>query len=173
MDIRQPAGTADLRAAMDAHNRAWRVGFRGIVSGDVIDAQLRPTDDEALEELDADIASEPGPFLVAETEDDAIVGFVRARYTGTPDYVAGLGGEIRDLYVDPAHWRDGVGTSLLGSAVEWLPDMIDGISTAVLADNERARSFLEANDLVCEETAELELAGEPHEHAVYRIGFED
>ncbi|AGN00878.1 acetyltransferase, N-acetylglutamate synthase [Salinarchaeum sp. Harcht-Bsk1] len=173
MEIRQPAGLDDFRAAIDAHNRAWRVGYRGIVSADVIDAQVRPTEEEYLEELDEDVAAEPGPFLVAETDDGDVVGFVRARYTGTSAFVAGLGGEIRDLYVDPAHWREGVGSALLASAVEWLPDMIDGISVAVLVDNERARSFLEANDLVFEETTDIDLAGDPHEHAVYRIGFED
>lgn len=172
MDVRKHDGVEDLRAAYEAHDRAWRVGFRGIVPSDVVDAQLRSTDEEDLEALAEELAAEPGAFLVAERE-DAVVGFVRARYGETADFVDGVGGEVVDLYVDPAHWRDGIGSSLLGSAVDRLPVMIDGISTRVLAENDRARSFLEANDLVHEETVEATVGGESFPHAIYRIGLDD
>lgn len=171
MEIRRHDDLDDLAAALEAHNRAWRVGFRGIVPQAVIESQLRETDDAALAVLDQEIADEAGPFAIAEV-DGEIVGFVRARYASTADFVEGLGGEIRELIVDPAHWRDGVGTALLGTAVDWLPEMIDGLSVCVLADNDRARSFLEANDLVFEGTTEAELGGETFEHAIYRVGFE-
>jgi len=172
MEIRAYDDVEDLRGATEARNRAWRVGFRGIVPESVIEAQLRPVEEEFLQGLREDFATEPGAHLVAERE-GAILGYVRARYGGTEDYVQGLEGEIAELYVDPAQWRDGVGSALLAGAVDWLPPMLDGISSRVLAENDRARSFLEANDLVYEETTTVELAGEPFEHAIYRIGLED
>lgn len=172
MLIRERDGLADLERAVECHNRAWRVGYRGIVPEAVIEAQLRPTDRDALQDLRDEVASEGGAFLVA-ADDGKVVGFVRGRFTGTSDFVAGLGGEVVSLYVDPAHWREGIGTALLGQCVDWLPNMIEGLSVPVLADNERGRSFLEANGLVHEETVPLEVGGEDLEHAIYRIGFED
>lgn len=172
MEIRRYDGEEDLRRAVEVHNRAWRVGFRGIVPQDVIDDQLRGTDDAALAVLEQEIDDEPGPFGVAEV-DDKVVGFVRLHYGGTFQFVPRIGAEVVDLVVDPAHWRDGIGTALLKTGVDWLPQTVEGVSAQVLADNERARSFLEANDLALEDTETVELAGEPFEHAVYRVRFED
>lgn len=172
MEVRRHEDVEELQGAVEAHNRAWRVGFRGIVPQHVIDEQLRETDDAALAVFEQEISDEAGPFAVALVEGD-VVGFVRARYASTSGFVEGIGGEIVELTVDPAHWRDGIGTALLGTAVDWLPPMVDGISARVLADNERARSFLEANDLVLEDTETVELSGESFEHVIYRVGFED
>lgn len=172
MEIRRYDGVEDLEAAVEAHNRAWRVGFRGIVPQDVIDEQLRETDDAALAVLEQELDDEPGNLGVAEV-DGNVVGFVRTRYGGTYRFVPMIGAEVVDLVVDPAHWREGVGTALLKTGVDWLPETVEGVTTSVIADNDRARSFLEANDMVHEETESVELAGEPIEHAVYRVRFED
>lgn len=167
MEIRRRADADDLRAAREAHNRAWRVGFRGVVPGEAIDAALRPTDDESLEALEAELTDERGTFQVAE-RDGAVVGFVRARFAGTAEYVDPLGGEVVDLVVDPARWRQGVGSALVATAVEWLPAMIDGAWIAVLAENERARAFLEDRGFDREETIEVAIGGMAVEHAAYR-----
>lgn len=171
MEIRRQEQLDDLRGAREVHNRAWRVGFRGIVPGDVIERELRSTDEDDLESLREELASEPGAFAVA-VEQGSVIGFVRARYGGTSEFVDGIGGEIVDLTVDPAHWRDGIGSTLLGTAIDRLPPMIDGISTRVLANNDRARSFLETNGLVAEETIEATVGGEPFEYVIYRVGLD-
>lgn len=171
MEIRRQQRLADLRGAREVHNRTWRVGFRGIVPQHVIDSQLRATDDDALQSLREEISSEPGQFGIA-VDDGTVVGFVRARYGNTSSFVEGIGGEIVDLTVDPTHWRNGIGSTLLGTAIDWLPPMIDGISTRVLADNERGRAFLETNGLVAEETAEATVGDESFEHVIYRVGLD-
>lgn len=167
MEIRRRADVDDLRAAREAYNRALRVGFRGVVPEDVIDAALRPTDDESLEEFEAELTDERGTFQVAERE-GAIVGFVRARFAGTAEYVDPLGGEIVDLWVDPARWRQGVGTALVETAVEWFPDTVDGAWIAVVAENERARTFLAEHGFEQAETIEAEVGGTTLEHVAYR-----
>jgi ribosomal protein S18 acetylase RimI-like enzyme len=172
MEIRRRADVDDLRAAREAHNRALRVGFRGILSPEAIDAALRPTDDESLEALAAELTDERGTFQVAERE-GAIVGFVRARYAGTADYVDPLGGEIVDLAVDPARWRQGVGSALVETAVEWFPDMIDGAWIAVLAEDERARAFLEEHGFEHEEAIEAAFGGTALRQAAYRRPISD
>lgn len=172
MEIRRRAGLDDLRAARKAHNRAVRVGFRGLVPEEVIDAALRPTDAESLEALEAELDDEHGTFHVAERE-GAVVGFVRARYSGTAEYVEPFDGEIVDLVVDPARWRQGVGSALVERAVESFLHMIDGAWIAVIADDERARSFLEDHDFEHDETIEAEVGGTTFEHAAYRRPISD
>lgn len=172
MEIRRHENPGDLVGALEAHNRAWRVGFRGIVPQAVVDAKLEDTSEDAIHELEADISAEPGPVGVAEV-DGSVVGYVRIRYGGTYRFVPMIGAEVVDLAVDPAHWRNGIGTALLKTAVDWLPSTVDGVSAEVLADDERARSFLEANHFVHEETEPVEIAGHTVEHATYRVRFED
>lgn len=99
---------------------------------------------------------------------DDVVGFVRVRYGGTDEFLGPLESEVVDLYVDPAHWRDGIGTALLEAADEWTPATLEGVATEVLAANERGQAFLEANGFEPDETAERTLAGEPHETVWYR-----
>ncbi|WP_248518318.1 GNAT family N-acetyltransferase [Salinarchaeum laminariae] len=172
MNVRRQDTLDDFRGAREVHNRTWRVGFRGMVSEAAIESQLRPTDEDALQSLREEIASEPGYYGVAEV-DGSIVGFVRARYGGTSEFVEGIGGEIVDLTVDPAHWRNGIGSTLLGAAIDGLPPMIDGISAQVLADNDRGRSFLEANGLVHEESQDATIGDESYSHVIYRVGLEE
>jgi len=172
MEIRDPAGLEDYRRAVDCHDRAWRVGYRGIVDEEVIEAVRRPTDEDALESFRQEVRAEPGPFLLAERE-ERVVGYVRARYTGTSQFVGSMRGELVGLYVDPAHWREGVGSALFERSLEWLPPMIDGLDARVLAANDRGRSFLEAHDLTHEETATATVGCASLEHAIYRVRFED
>lgn len=172
MDIRRHRNDDELRRALEAYNRAWRVGFRGIVSQDVVDAQRKETNDAELAVLKQELSDEPGHFVVAEV-DGSVVGYARVHYGGTYEFVPMIGAEVVELAVDPAHWRNGIGTALLKTVVGWLPDTVDGVTVSVLADDDRARSFLEANELVHEETETVELGGEPVEHAIYRVRFED
>ncbi|MEA2330505.1 MAG: hypothetical protein QOH58_643 [Thermoleophilaceae bacterium] len=53
-------------------------------------------------------------------------------------------GEVRSLFIRPAAWRMGVGTALMGRALEELPEL--GFAEATLwsfADNHRANAFYE------------------------------
>ena len=69
-------------------------------------------------------------------------------------------GEVHGCYVDPAHWRKGVGSALMATAIERLTQA--GHSEAVLwvlAGNSRARAFYEAHGWVAdgaEKTYDLE-----------------
>jgi ribosomal protein S18 acetylase RimI-like enzyme len=167
MEIRRRGDVEDLRAARAAYNRALRVGFRGTLPQETIDAALRPTDEERLEAFEAELTDERGTFQVA-VRDGAIVGFVRARFAGTAEYVDPLGGEIVDLVVDPARWRQGVGSALAEQAVEWLPEMLEDAWIAVLAEDERAQAFLEDTGFEFVETIEAEVGETTVEHAAYR-----
>lgn len=172
MEIREPEGIEDLRGAMEAHHRAWRVGYRGIVPEEVIDAVTAEPDDEALEELRETLRTEAGAYLVAE-RDDRIAGYVRIRWGETKGFVGPVEAGLKELYVDPAHWRQGVGSALLGAGIDWTPSMVQGVALETLADNDRGRAFYESHGFAHEETFLREVAGEKLEHAIYRVGLEE
>lgn len=192
MEIRNRSGHDDLRGALEARNRAWRVGFRGVVEEDVIDDAVTDVDEESVTSLSDELGAEAGAFLVAVEGDDAgddrggageddggavaddgdVVGFVRVRWGATAPFADALDAEVVELYVDPAHWRRGVGSALLSEGVDWSPATLDGVATSVLAANDRGRSFLEANGFERDGTTETDVGDAALEAAVYRRSLE-
>lgn len=167
MEIRRADGDDDLRAAIRCYNRAWRVGFRGMVPEDVIEAVLRDTDDAAVAALE-EASTRPSTLLVAE-RDGTVVGYLQGRYAETSEFVDLPDAELAELYVDPAHWREGAGTALLWEFVEWVPGHVNGVTVKILAENDRAQAFFEASDFVFQDTDMMELAGDLHGAGLYRL----
>jgi ribosomal protein S18 acetylase RimI-like enzyme len=139
--LRRATG-ADAMAMAAMHIRAWRVAYRGLVPDAHLDA-LDPDARAARYRLDPTGPEDPETWLaVSETAGD-VIGFV---VTG-PCRDEGLSGvgEVWSVYVDPAHWREGVGAALMADAVARLERA--GFSEAVLwvlTDNVQARRFYEA-----------------------------
>ncbi len=136
------ATVADAEAIAEAHARAWQTAFRGIVPDELLDA-LRPevSADRHRERLTSENPA-GHPYVVAEC-DRTVIGFVG--FGATRDEDAARVGEVRALYVHPAHWRRGVGRRLLHAAMEEMA--ADGFDTATLwtlADSEQSRAFCEA-----------------------------
>lgn len=172
MELREPDGLDEYRRAVECHNRAWQVGYRGIAPPDVIDAVCRPTEGDALESFREAVAAETGPFLVAERE-GRVLGYVRTRIAGVSAFVEDHDAELVALSVDPARWRRGIGSALFDAAVDRLPVAVDGIGTRVLAENHRGRSFLETCGLATGDTVTVAIGGEDLPHAIYRGGVGD
>lgn len=130
----------DVAAVSRVRARSWRSAYTGVVPTATLD-DLEPTPDsiaraqEHFGQLGKNVYA-----LVAEL-DREIVGFVRAG----PDRDAGPpASEIWAIYVDPQHWRGGIGHSLMAAAVRTLSESgMHPISLWVLDDNARARRFYE------------------------------
>lgn len=196
MELRTWREREDLRDALAVRERTLRVGYRGVVDQDLLEAAAEEPDDAAVDALADAVEDEAGALVLAELGDDdgvgdgtsdgvgtgadepaadpdagsdrEVVGYVRARYGATSDYLGALDAEIVELYVDPAHWRQGVGTRLLEAAGEWTPPNLRGTGAELLAANERGRAFLEANGFAVEGTGETTFGGETLEAVRYR-----
>lgn len=166
MEIRGWDGDDDLRGAIRCYNRAWKVGYRGVVPDDVIDGVLRD-EDGAIEELAAR-AESPSTFLIVAEADGETVGYTLVRYAVESDFVATADAQILELYVDPAHWREGVATELIEYVVVMLPAHLQGLVAEVLAENERAQGFFGASGFDLRDTGVLDILGNLHGSAVYR-----
>ena len=148
------ATPADAAAIARVHVRAWRAAYRGIVPDAVLDA-LSEQEREALwREILANAAE--SFTLVADEPGQGVIGFC----SGLPDTR-----EIAALYVDPDHWRRGIGGALLAATLERLPG---DVALWVLERNAPARAFYAEHGFVPDGArATHERSGEEEIRLVY------
>jgi GNAT superfamily N-acetyltransferase len=102
------AEPADAAAIARVHVRAWQAAYRGLMPEDFLDA-LRPEDRESRYTLGS---SDPAaPRTILAVRENAVIGFATIGPSRDED-VPGAG-ELYALYIDPLHWRGGVGRTLL------------------------------------------------------------
>lgn len=100
----RPARGSDALAVARVHVRAWQLGYANILPADRL-AAMDP--EERAKRYTFDAPEDPHTYV---TDDDGeITGFVTIMIDPEPAVIA-------SLYVDPDHWRTGVGTLLLGNA---------------------------------------------------------
>jgi len=135
------ASLADAGAIARVGVRSWRQGFRGIVPEE-IDPEQAWSPQRVAERL-ATEGERATTTLVAVREFE-LAGFLI--HGGSRDAGAPRGtGEIWVLYVDPDHWRAGVGRSLVEAAIAQLAAA--GFETATvwtLGESARNLAFYEA-----------------------------
>lgn len=137
------AREADARAIAEVHVRTWQQAYRDILPV----GYLQALSVEARERYWATelrvLPAERRPWLAEAGQD--VVGFVSAgpsRDEGMPPST----GEIYALYVLPECWARGVGRSLLLHCErELIQHGYEHATLWLLADNDRARAFYEAN----------------------------
>jgi ribosomal protein S18 acetylase RimI-like enzyme len=134
----------DARAIAELHVRAWRSAYRGLVPDELLDALSIEERERAWTEVLG--GTDGSSFtLVAVGGDGRVVGFCTARTPSRDDDASEGTAEVAATYVDPGHWRAGVGGSLLQSTLAELRRA--GFRDATLwvfADNDSARAFYRA-----------------------------
>jgi ribosomal protein S18 acetylase RimI-like enzyme len=120
----------------------WRTGYRDIVAPDrLTDLPVERWRHEVSVGLKRPVAD---AFTYVAEIDGAFAGYC---YVAAPSREADLGPEAAELvamYVDPAHWRQGVGNALMRVALERLAGL--PYTEAVLwtfKENDRAIAFYE------------------------------
>jgi RimJ/RimL family protein N-acetyltransferase len=155
----------DAAGVARVHVRAWQEAYRGLI----VQSHLDGLDVAERTELWAGILSRPndGPRFVVEV-DGTIVGFLAGR-RHSPS--ADGAGEIRTIYLDPAHWRGGLGSALLVEGIRALHQPVRiPVILWVLEGNERARRFYESHGWRPDGAIREELAGEQAAlHVRYRL----
>ncbi len=140
MEIRR-AIPDDAAALARVHIESWRSAYRGLVP----DSHLANLDYErrALRFRDSLARNAEGTYLVEE--DRAVAGFLTLGACRDSDLSHETTGEIWGIYLAPAHWRKGIGTSLCRFGEQLLKTR--GYRSAMLwvfSKNDRARRFYEA-----------------------------
>jgi GNAT superfamily N-acetyltransferase len=159
--IREPVA-ADARAIAQVLVDSWFAAYRELLPAELL-AGLSVT--ARAKQLEAALAA-PAPLgavrLVAELG-GVVIGFVNAGGTAPGDAVradaaAVSEAELAVLYVDPEHWRQGVGRKLTRSALARLADVgFDDVSAWVIEGNAPARAFLTSQGWASSEAKRTEV----------------
>lgn len=165
MEIRRPE-PSDAAAVCEAWTQAWRAGHGDVVSADALAAVPADIDGADLDRWRERLSEWRDRMLVADT-DDGVVGYIQVRRDATKPFVGDDEAGLKELYVHPDSWGDGVGTALLEAALERLPADVSAVRLEMLAGNERAAAFYVARGF--ERTGErtVEVAGEEYLGNVY------
>ena len=135
----RPAIMRDAKSIAELYAATLRESFKGLIADDQIPTLYQDKGltywREAIEYSE--------PHVQVALDGEKIVGFVgydRSRDKGTPNTM----GEIWDIYVDAAHWGQGVGLALWDAAREGLQEEgCTHVSIWVPIANDRAMRFHE------------------------------
>ena len=136
------ASEEDAPGIAAVHVRSWQVAYRGLVP----DAVLAGLSVDGSERSWRRLVHERGSTTLVAVGQRGIAGFCAI---STPSRDAGAAertAEIAAIYVDPDHWRRGVGTALLVEALERLRrDGWEEVTLWTFAANDAARAFYAAH----------------------------
>jgi ribosomal protein S18 acetylase RimI-like enzyme len=131
----------DAVGIAEVHVKTWQCAYRGQIPDDYLDAlsleKRTKTWKQALEN------PKDGVFVFVADLDDKVIGWCTAGSNRDGD-VSKETGELHGIYVDPEYIGQGVGSKLMGHALQKLNQ--EGYARAtlwVLDTNEKSRKFYE------------------------------
>ncbi|WP_336037068.1 GNAT family N-acetyltransferase [Halobacterium yunchengense] len=168
MDVRPIESPRDLQGVNRVNVLAWRAAYDGILPADVLDG--RDADlplVEAREQYDR-LRDATGCFLVAEDDAGEVRGYVYVRWgDDTKEFVGDTAAGLKEIYVHPDDWGEGVGSRLLDRALAEAPESVDAVRLEMLADNDVAAGFYESRGFRRVHETEFELDGDAYPTVVY------
>jgi ribosomal protein S18 acetylase RimI-like enzyme len=146
------------------HVRAWRVAYRGQLPDSLLAAQS----EDKRASLWRSLIEVPGHGVFVAVSGAVVAGFcdcIRSRDTdAAPDT-----GEIASIYVDPAHWRAGLGRELMAAGVEHARAAgYRALTLWVLASNAPARSFYERQGFRADGLSKVETRAD---HSMFELRY--
>jgi ribosomal protein S18 acetylase RimI-like enzyme len=168
MDVRPLASSTDLQDVNRVNVLAWRAAYDGILPGDVLAGREADLAVEDAREQYERIRDETGCFLVAEEDAGDVRGYVYVRWgDDTKDFVPDEEAGLKEIYVEPDAWGEGIGSRLLERALDELPESVDAVKLEMLAGNDVAAGFYESHGFEQVDESEFELDGETYPTVVY------
>lgn len=172
MEVRGIDDRSDVRELLVAHGRAWRAAYEGILPASVIEevAAEPPSGAQVDTHYDRLTSYGEGRVLVAADADGTVRGYAVFRWPTdeTKDAVRPNEAELKELYVDPDWWGDGIGTALLETGIECLPDHVDSLAVETLEGNDVGAGFYEDRGFERGGAASFNVDGEAFPTRVYR-----
>lgn len=160
MEIRSLAPD-DATALRQLARRSLESGYATVLPKQVIDDAVEEWYSE--EAIESYLADDEMAFVIGEIEGE-VVGFCQRHV------VEDFGkGRILWLHVDPDHRGIGIGSDLLGAAIDRLHDRgIETVTAVVLADHDAGVAFYEANGFHKLADRQVEIGGERFRELIMR-----
>lgn len=170
MDVREPT-VEDAADLTRVHAAAWRSAYRGILPDDVLDDMSTEPSDDSIAAWRDRIETPYNRMLVA-TAGGEVVGYTNVRIEEAKSFVDDGAAELKEIYVDPDSWGEGVGTALLEATLEELPEEVTTVFLETLSGNDLAAGFYEARGFERTGESTFEVAGTEYSTDVYRLQLE-
>lgn len=158
----RPADPDDAEAIQRLGRAAWHAAYDDVFGPERVDRVVAHW--WSVESLRGAATARERRFLVAERGDE-LLGVVDA----TPDTAHELTYHVGRLYVDPAHWGEGVGTRLVDALCERLPEPTARLRLTVLAENPVGVSFYERYGFERVDERRGDTGGIEHREYVYEL----
>jgi Acetyltransferase (GNAT) family. len=169
VEIRPLENRETVRGAIESHGRGWQEAYADLLPESVLE---RVTVDPGREEIDRWVdrlpdADDPGVACGARV-DGRVRGYIFVRWGETKPFVGVSEAGLKEVYVHPDWWGGGLGTRLLGTAVDALPPDIEALALEALAGNEVGRSFYESRGFSLDGHSEISIGGDAYDTVIYR-----
>lgn len=171
MEIRRfdAEGTADARAITRINALAWREAYADLLPDEVIAQFGADPSDEQLREYADRLAHDRDGIHLAES-DGAPRGYSYVRWgEDTKSFVGENEAGLKEIYVEPDYWGEGIGTALLERGIDALPENVERLRLEMLDGNEVGHRFYAARGFDRTGSSEFEIAGETYPTAIYTL----
>lgn len=171
MEIRRVQKLEDVRGMDRVNRRAWREAYAEIIPSELLDRVDTEPETRIIQRRFDEVMEWSGQTYVADAGD--IVGYAAWRVGGdTKEFVDPEDAGLKEIYVDPEHWGQGVGTRLLERVRADLPEDVAGLLASMLGGNEVGRRFYQARGFDRVGEGSDTIAGDEYTTVHYRLDLE-
>jgi GrpB-like predicted nucleotidyltransferase (UPF0157 family)/ribosomal protein S18 acetylase RimI-like enzyme len=144
------AAVGDVPGIAEIHIRSWQAAYRGVLPDSLLDGLSAVEREQSWHALLSG-GDDRWLTLVGEDPGGGLTGFCAVATPSRDKGPDGAAAEIGALYVDPGHWREGVGSAMLSAALSTLNQKgWRDVVLWVLPENRPALAFYERFGFVVE-----------------------
>lgn len=171
MEIRRVQKLEDIRGMDRVNRHAWREAYAEIIPSELLERVDTEPETQMIQRRFDEVMEWSGQTYVADTGD--IVGYAAWRYgDDTKEFVDQDDAGLKEIYVDPEHWGQGVGTRLLDRVKADLPADVRGLLASMLGGNEIGRRFYQAREFDRVGEGSDIIAGDEYTTVHYRLDLD-
>ena len=104
----------DVKDIATIHVKAWQAAYKGLIPQSYLDNLSIPKREQAWQ----NILSDSKTNTIVQEINGAVVDFANFGHTRDEDKDSTVTGEITSIYLNPEHWRKGLGTAVFEFILE-------------------------------------------------------
>ena len=170
MEVRHLDGVDDVREVERVNVLAWREAYDEILPDAVLNDRSFDTSDAVVEDRLAEFRDDHNRFLVAVDASDTVRGYIYLRWgEDAKEFVNEDEVGLKEIYIDPNYWGNGIGTTLLEHGFDLIPEHIEAVKLEMLSGNVVGERFYEARGFTPIATGEVEISDSTFPTIVYEL----
>ena len=144
----------DVKDIATIHVNAWQIAYKGLIPQSYLNNLSIPKREQTWQ----DILNSAKTHTIVQQINGLVVGFANFGHTRDEDKDSTVTGEITSIYLNPEHWRKGLGTALFKFILEDLKNReFTQITLWVLDRNQEARSFYQKMGLKPDRATKIDI----------------